>query len=310
MRNFIYLDEQKMYSLSSQIFEGITEYMLNESTSGDEKSESQKGPISSGRILADVIKSSEKYVEKKFLHDYSYSIFEKKIIEDEKVLAVSENDDVSSVSARIKGYSFVRVKARAKFKDFDKIAELFGRFNEIGEAFARVTVSSEIQGEKQKFDDLMAVTKDKNQRVKLERAFRDSTNIRNIAKNMGLYLDQEFMNDISLITNYGFSGQFEVQQARNDLLFSANLKRECLREREDLLIKKYSRETEREIVVLGMVSQAFDGETQVRVPKADVTNLRDAYTNIVDSLTTLEGQFYGKASNEIIVDPIALYFEL
>ena len=60
IKSFIYLDEQKMYSLSSQIFEGITEYVLSESGSENQNSESQKGPVGSGRVLADVIKSSSK----------------------------------------------------------------------------------------------------------------------------------------------------------------------------------------------------------------------------------------------------------
>lgn len=29
IKNFIYLDEYKMYSISSQIFEGITEYLVD-----------------------------------------------------------------------------------------------------------------------------------------------------------------------------------------------------------------------------------------------------------------------------------------
>jgi len=32
IKNFIYLDEEKMYSLSSQLFEGVTEYVLHESS--------------------------------------------------------------------------------------------------------------------------------------------------------------------------------------------------------------------------------------------------------------------------------------
>lgn len=42
IKNFIYLDEEKMYSLSSQLFEGITEYVLNESSSEQSDSEEQK----------------------------------------------------------------------------------------------------------------------------------------------------------------------------------------------------------------------------------------------------------------------------
>lgn len=66
IKNFIYLDEQKMYSLSSQIFEGITAFVLNESGNEGKDSESQKGPVGSGRTLANVIKSSSKSTEKNF----------------------------------------------------------------------------------------------------------------------------------------------------------------------------------------------------------------------------------------------------
>lgn len=55
-KNLIYLDEEKMYSISSQIFEGITEYILNEEREVVDKSETQKGPIHSGKVLADVLK--------------------------------------------------------------------------------------------------------------------------------------------------------------------------------------------------------------------------------------------------------------
>lgn len=53
IKNIIYLDEAKMYSMSSQIFEGVTEYVLNEVSSTHEDTEEQKGPVGSGRVLAD-----------------------------------------------------------------------------------------------------------------------------------------------------------------------------------------------------------------------------------------------------------------
>jgi hypothetical protein len=55
IKNFIYLYEQKMYFLSSQIFEGITEYVVNESASLNENTENQKGKIFSGKVLAEFV---------------------------------------------------------------------------------------------------------------------------------------------------------------------------------------------------------------------------------------------------------------
>ena len=48
IKSFVYLDEYKMYSISSQIFEGITESLMSYQESTTEKGEEQKGPIGSG----------------------------------------------------------------------------------------------------------------------------------------------------------------------------------------------------------------------------------------------------------------------
>ena len=57
IKSFIYLDEYKMYSISSQIFEGVTESLMSYKGSTTEKEEEQKGPIGSGQIMADILKS-------------------------------------------------------------------------------------------------------------------------------------------------------------------------------------------------------------------------------------------------------------
>jgi len=86
IKSFIYLDEYKMYSISSQIFEGITEYSIDYRGAIKEEEETQKGPIRSGRIMADILKSESGTQEKKYLHDYSYKLFEDRLMESGKFL--------------------------------------------------------------------------------------------------------------------------------------------------------------------------------------------------------------------------------
>ena len=62
MRSFIYLDEYKMYSLSSQIFEGLTESIVDEEKSQIQDSDSQKGKIGSGRLMANIIRNESKSI--------------------------------------------------------------------------------------------------------------------------------------------------------------------------------------------------------------------------------------------------------
>jgi len=311
IKSFIYLDEQKMYSLSSQIFEGITEYVLSESSYENQDSESQKGPVGSGKILADVIKNSNKSTEKKFLHDYSLTVFERHLEEKGRILDLSgPSIGLEKVKASINDFSFIKIKARAIFNDVDKITELFTEFNTIGEALAHMGAHEEIKQLKVQLDELKGQTNDRNKKSKLEAEYKRLTNISKLAKEQGLYQDPKFMSDLALLTKYGFSDQFEIQQSSGELVFTSCLKKEFLREKEELLVKKYSRKTEKEVVVFGVISQAFSANEPEIDDDLDYSNMKAALMNIVEHLANMENSISGKQENEIVIDPIAAYFEV
>lgn len=311
IKSFIYLDEEKMYSLSSQIFEGITEYVLNESGSENQESETQKGPVGSGKVLADVIKNTNKSTEKKFLHDYSLTVFERYLEDKGRILDLSASSiNFDDIKDSINDYSFIKVKARAVFSDVDKITELFTEFNTIGEALAHMGAHEKIQELKQQLDDLKGQTSDRNKKSRLDAEYKRLTNISKLAKEQGLYQDPKFMSDLALLTKYGFSDQFEIRQTCGQVIFTSCLKKEFLREKEDLLVKKYSRKTEKEVVVFGVISQAFSVNEPEIDDGQDFSNMKAALTNIVEHLTNIENSISGKQKNEIVIDPIAAYFEV
>lgn len=67
-----------MYSISSQLFEGLTEYVLSGKKSEYAKSEEQKGKILSGNLMGEILVKEQSSTEKKYLHDYAYNLFENK----------------------------------------------------------------------------------------------------------------------------------------------------------------------------------------------------------------------------------------
>lgn len=311
IKSFIYLDEEKMYSLSSQIFEGITEYVLSESVSENQESETQKGPIGSGKVLGDVIISSSKSAEKKFFHDYSFTLFENHLLETERLLDLtSPTLTIDDLKASITDFSFIKVKAKASFIDVNKISELFSEFNTIGEALAHMGAYQRIQELDAQLRDLKSQTNDRNQKSKLQEEHKKLTNLKTLAKEGGLYQDPKFLENLGLLIKYGFSDQFEISQSKGDVLFTSCLKRDFLRENEDLLVKKYSRKTEKEIVVLGMISQAFSRDEIEPEDRDDYSNMKEALLNFVDHLSNVEFSISGKNKNEVVIDPIAAYFEV
>lgn len=309
IKNFIYLDIDKLYSLSSQIFEGVTEYIVSESVSENKQNESQKGPVGSGRVMGDILRHNDKKSEKKFLHDHSYSLFEEKLLNDEKILNLNGEESYKNLKHLLTEKPFIKVKAKAIFKDINSITNTMENFNKIGMALTHVTNFKTIQ-------DLKGAThstKTSKKRGKVKNV------IENLAKESGLHNDQAFLEDLSFLLKYGFQDQLEIQMDVNDSVVSANLKRSCLREEESLMIRKYSRQTEVKFVLFGIVTQHQENKIKEidDAKEADdddiaeePTSIKGALMNLVEKLTDMETTFTGRLENEIILDPIAVYREL
>ena len=139
IKNFIYLDEYKMYSISSQIFEGITEYLMSYKEATIEESTEQKATIiSSGRVVADILKSESGIQEKKFLHDYTYKLFEEELIKSDKILSISA-ENIDQQIEQIENADFVKVTGKVVFNDMNMLKTTIENFNELGEALAYIT---------------------------------------------------------------------------------------------------------------------------------------------------------------------------
>lgn len=308
IKNFIYLDEDKMYSLSSQLFEGVTEYVLNESISEKGESEKQKGPVGSGRVLGDILRNSERNTEKKFLNDYSYTIFEKKLLDDGLVFVTPDAEQ--AVEENIENMSFIKITSKATFNDINSINETLKNFNKIGKALAHVTNFKEISAVKEQLEKAKQNTKDRNKKSQLQTQFKSLTNINKLAMDSGLQQDQGFLDDLALLLSYGFQDQLEVQMNLDNRIFSANLNRSFLRESEDLVIRKYSRQTEVAFTLFGIVTQRQKDKLEELEKNEDFDSIKEALMNLVSHLSNVESTFAGRLSNEIIVDPIALYTEI
>ena len=102
--------------------------------------ESQKGPLGSGRVMASILSSESWSQEKRYLHDYSYTLFERHLKNQSRVSELSEANIVDTIQG-IDQVSFVEVRAKVIFNDMKAIKGTMESFNELGEALAYVTTS-------------------------------------------------------------------------------------------------------------------------------------------------------------------------
>lgn len=322
LRSFIYLDNYKMYSISSQLFEGLTEYIVKSETTNTKEEESQKGPLGSGRILADIIEKDINQTEKKFLHDFSYNLFEDALIKENRVLELNSSNIEENIT-KINEFSFVKISGNVIFNDLKIIEDTISNFNKIGEAFGYVT-------QKAKYDEEIAEVKkslnsitDRNQKAKATSILKSKTDFKKYLLEQGLNMDDEFIKNLAFVLDYGYNQQFEVQipiKSENNQyqLFSAQLNRENLKEDEYSIIKKYSRETEKEFKLFGILTQKLTTESKLKIFEelkrteidSETPNMKEALMNMVSLLTNLERTFTGKLNYEYVIDPIALYIEI
>jgi hypothetical protein len=321
LRSFVYLDNYKMYSISSQLFEGLTEYIVKSETINTKDEQSQKGPLGSGRILADIIEKDISQTEKKFLHDFSYNLFEDALIQEKRVLELNADNITENIS-KINEFSFVKISGNVIFNDLKIIEDTIANFNKIGEALGYLNHKATFDAQVKEIKDVVKTIPDRNQKAKANLMMKSQTDFKKYLAEQGLIMDEEFIKNLAYVLDFGYNQQFEVQipiESENLLqLFSAQLKRENLKEDEYSIIKKYSRETEKEFKLFGILTQKLTSESKKQIfkkfklSKAEGTdlNMKEALMNMVSELTNLETTFTGKLNYEYVIDPIALYIEI
>ena len=317
IKNLLYLDEYKMYSISSQLFGGLTQYLTSREQRSEDRNEQQSGPLWSGRMMADILSSHTSTEERRFLHDYSYTLFEDALREQGKLLDATDTkfDRITDGSS---GPSFIAIRARAIFNDMRAIQSILSQFNIIGAALTYATA----------FAAGVFPPEDDPNISKNQARIREATikkQLSDLAQSSGLSMDPNLVDNLGVILEYGFGGNFEIQQNVGPYKVSAILQREYFREPAELIVKKYSRFSEQELVLLGTVAQGLNSSPSKTVGNSDDNlesaisdaddvgqdpALREALLSLVKQLHVLETTLSGKKDNEMIIDPIALYREL
>lgn len=319
LRSFLYLDNYKMYSISSQLFEGLTEYILRTETSTLKEEEKQKGPVFSGKVLADIIETNSNQTEKKFLHDFSYNLFEEKLISEGKVLEIS-SASVDNDLEKLSDFSFFKITGNIIFNDVKELEKTMSQFNQTGEAIGYISYSEEYKNELAELQQSVKGVKDRNKKANLNNFIKNKATFNSFLKEKGLNIDEIYLKHLGYLLSYGYHQQLEVQipmlkNGRDFILFSAQLDRRNLKENEQMLIKKYSRETEQQFTLFGILTQKLDHESKESIfakfaDAKDNPSMKEAISNVVKHMASVENSFIGKSDYEFVIDPIALYLEI
>lgn len=305
IKSFIYLDEEKMYSISSQLFEGMTQYILKEESESLNEEQQQKGNFLSGRFMADMMSQSKGKSEMCYLHDFAFNLFEKELEERSLLYEIKPTDDLTDLLDK----GFVRIHGKVVFCDYARMQYIIDNFNNIGRAIGSLQYVANEQLTQFKQD--IATTKEREQRNKKQQIVKSvEKKIEEQLKQQGLVLDDKYIKNLSTVMKFGFQESFEVRVvlSESSLNFSVVANPQCFKERGNVLVSKYSRITEKEFTVIGIITQA--GNPKPEIPVLQGVDMKTAAQGMNETIANLEMQFNGRSENECIIDPIAIFTEL
>ena len=328
---FVYLDEYKMYSISSQLFEGLTEEIIQYQSKKKEEKEEQQGPLGSGRLLGDIISESNGRAERRFLFDYAYTIFESRILDENLVNCISEETKEYQLDTFDK--SFVKVTGKIRFNDYTAVQRIIESLNKMNEALQYVSTFEERNLRIAELRIQIQAAESKLKR-ELHETIRTLSSWKSDSQ-----IDQEYINKLSYLLDFGYGDHLEAQislsspNRSRSRIVTAILNRECMRESMAMEIKKYSRRPDQHFTILGVVTQRgkakpdesnpLDVIEEGSIKEANTLENKEEPSNIVspnhlkthissmmENVAEIESGFTGCLENEIIIDPIAIYREV
>lgn len=296
LKNIVYIDYEKVYSLSSQLFEGVIHSAI-------EHQETSLSNINAVKVTAE--KKSSKTSDTSKLstvinpHDYHYLKFERELF-DRKLIQSIENGKFTPED--INTGSFIKIKASIQINDYEKLKYTTKNFTKLGYAINYVHKNDALEG-----IDLILNNPETSPHIKKKMAAERSKIIKKI-EDLGMKSKKDFFDNLSEVLNYAYGDEIEISQEVDDHKFTSFLTRNFLKLPPELIVKFYSRRTITEFNIVGIVTQS---PNQNKVfPERILGDIRSAAWNMNDSLADLESTFCVPGDKEFFIEPIALYTEI
>lgn len=303
---FLYLDEQRMHSVSSQLFEGFTDYAVHHSINSRSEREKQDGPMMSGRTLSDMHTEGSVKEERRFLLDWAYTSFEQRLVKTGSVHCLDGDGEMAVPES-----GFVRVTGCGGIRDVGAAISFIRQFNELGEALTYITAHEALELSRKTALAEVSTT-NRNKLAAAKAAIESRFNIKELAKSQGLNFDPKFLSSLVSVLNQWFSDHVEAIVHLDEREFIAILNPEHLREQQLLLARKYGRGESVPLTVFGTIipKSIFDKKKEAPASAATDQSLRDAVRTMLGVFAEMENTLLAPAISEVSIDPIAVYTEV
>ncbi len=327
VREFIYMDVERLYSLYSQVFEGVADQIVQSYIDGISSKDSQKSKFLKGSSIEAQVAEVSRRTENKILYDHMYNRLEEKLKN-----VIFEPSELSSENyEKILSDTFmIKIKGTAEIEDYNRMSHFLEKFNSIAEAIAYASsLNEDFQRQINEYEEQIRHTKDRNKKSIAREKLKNLKDTKKLSQQLGLSQDETLLSNLRLFTEMFYPDGFEViinpKKHRDDIVFRGLLDKKWLRIQPDFLRALYGGLVEYNWIMVGQItylpridSITTDDIQQISEPNLNESkgseenpSMRDPFRNMFRTSRVFERMFIESNSRtEIIIHPLGIYREI
>ncbi|HJQ34695.1 MAG TPA: hypothetical protein VJ866_21115 [Pyrinomonadaceae bacterium] len=332
IRDFIYVDQARLYSFYSQLNKGVAQQVFQSYLHGESASISQTSPDVSDEVSESERTRVSQRTESTILYDYMYEQLEEKmrgaildvsrIFPDRGIDEELDTEEVLHYLNTISNALMIKVTGPAEIEDYRRIDAILEKGNNLMESAAlfsllsaenlKLIASLEKQAEAEKDRNKKAQIKDRIKRLKDPRLH---------ARDLNILDEPKVIEGIRLFIEIFYPNNFEIAVSSTNQLFVTYrgiVDKKWLRIEPEILRSLYGGKIESNWTMVGQVTStsAFKAEyfdkinkwLEEQLPKTQ--SLRDPLRYIFNRVRGLEANLNQSGLRfEPIVCPLAIYRE-
>ncbi|VUS78421.1 DUF6414 family protein [Klebsiella huaxiensis] len=303
IKNFIYLDYEKMYSLSAQLFQGVVfESIAEKGYVFSEKNSLQETKRTSAEHSSIDNTLKINYIKP---YDHHYSMFEDKLHDLQKVIDVDKNNlMVFEDEELIKKHPFIKSKGEIIITDPNELYDMLNNFKDIS---GHINYISESQRLHDIYNELSSL--DRTQKSKIGSLRSEAKNIEDEMKFKNECINDTYNKHLAEIMKFSFGeDDIIINQNLQEKLITTYMNRDFFKQKTQSIVKKYARKTSIEFVLFGVATQ-FKENDWVH-PDIGSPEFRDAVKGIILAQHSIENTFSKPGNGEMVIEAISMYTEL
>jgi hypothetical protein len=324
IRDFIYVDVDRLYSLYSQVFEGVAEQIIQSYMDSSASLDQQKGGggIISGSTTEAQVAEMSSTTERKVLYDHIYNRLESKL--KKSILEVSEIPADDYIETLSKAF-IIKVRGTAEIEDYNRVKIYMEKLNSLGEAVAYSAIQSEeFKNKISEFEEKANVAT-AAEKSKLKEYIKKIRDPKLLSKEMGLHQDEKLLENLKKFVEIFYPEGFEItikpDQRSENVVFRGIVDKKWLRVKPELLRALYGGLVKMQWTMVCQITflplkgfKLEEPEVSVNTPNTvekDPSPLRDPFRAIFQGMRIFDSLFLeSQQRTEILVCPLAIYREV